>query len=414
MAYSELIKNFSKIREYMRQFYVYGFRSRSEFDMKSARGYDNERRRVESWLGEYMRFRQEDDGKIVFMSIDSRSTPHNPLYKAFKTKSFTDNDITFHFYVIDVLSGGEEYTVTEILDLFDSEYLFDFQDAKGFDESNVRKKIKEYVKLGIIKERKAGREVYLSLRKSNVPLETWTDAMNFFSEENPLGVIGSYFLDRQEESESAFRFKHSYIFSAIDSQVLYTLVEAVGEERDVNVNIRKSDGTLERNVLLHPIKLYLSTQSGRQYLLCYHSVLEKIVFVRIDNIEDAEIKEKNSASGAYKEESEKLRSHLWGVALGKGDSLERVEMTIHISDDEEFIYKRLQREKRCGAVERTDKNTCRFTAEVYDAMEMVPWIRTFFGRIKDFYCSEPKVAERLREDMRKLREFYGGESDAVQ
>ena len=30
MAYSELIKNFDRIREYMRQFYVYGFRSRTE------------------------------------------------------------------------------------------------------------------------------------------------------------------------------------------------------------------------------------------------------------------------------------------------------------------------------------------------------------------------------------------------
>ena len=28
MAYSELIKNFNKIRDYMRDFYVYGFKSR--------------------------------------------------------------------------------------------------------------------------------------------------------------------------------------------------------------------------------------------------------------------------------------------------------------------------------------------------------------------------------------------------
>ena len=27
MAYSELIKNFDRIRDYMRQFYVYGFKS---------------------------------------------------------------------------------------------------------------------------------------------------------------------------------------------------------------------------------------------------------------------------------------------------------------------------------------------------------------------------------------------------
>lgn len=46
MAYSELVKNFDRIRDYMRQFYVYGFKSRTEYDKKSARSYDNERRRM--------------------------------------------------------------------------------------------------------------------------------------------------------------------------------------------------------------------------------------------------------------------------------------------------------------------------------------------------------------------------------
>lgn len=34
MAYSELIKKFENIRDYMREFYVYGFKSREEFDKK--------------------------------------------------------------------------------------------------------------------------------------------------------------------------------------------------------------------------------------------------------------------------------------------------------------------------------------------------------------------------------------------
>lgn len=48
MAYSELIKNFERVRAYMREFYVYGFKSRTEYDAKSARSYDDERRRLES------------------------------------------------------------------------------------------------------------------------------------------------------------------------------------------------------------------------------------------------------------------------------------------------------------------------------------------------------------------------------
>ena len=53
MAFSELVKSFEKIRGYMREFYVYGFRTRSGFSGKSGRTYDNERRRLECVLGEH-------------------------------------------------------------------------------------------------------------------------------------------------------------------------------------------------------------------------------------------------------------------------------------------------------------------------------------------------------------------------
>ena len=144
MAYGELIKNFEKIRDYMREFYVYGFKSRDEYDKKSARSYDNERRRIESWLGDYMYFRQDASGKNVFLSVDSRAIPHNPLYQAFKAKSFTDNDIILHFYILDLLADGETMTVRQIVEGISERYLSKFNGTSELDESTIRKKLKEY------------------------------------------------------------------------------------------------------------------------------------------------------------------------------------------------------------------------------------------------------------------------------
>ena len=87
MAYHELIKDFERIRDYMREFYVYGFKSREEYDAKSGRSYDNERRRLESWLGAYMSFRRDAGVKRVFLSVDSRNIPRNPLYQTLDRKS---------------------------------------------------------------------------------------------------------------------------------------------------------------------------------------------------------------------------------------------------------------------------------------------------------------------------------------
>lgn len=156
MAYSELMKSFHRIRPYMRSFYVYGFRHRQEFDAKSARSYDNERRRVESWLGDYMKFGQDEDGKRVFLSVDSRSVPHNPLYRAFKAKSFTDLDITLHFLLMDLLDEEESLTLSGIQDALE-DYLAEFETAQLPDESSLRKKLSEYEKIGLVRKGKQGK-----------------------------------------------------------------------------------------------------------------------------------------------------------------------------------------------------------------------------------------------------------------
>ena len=55
-TYNEFIKNFKRVRSYMRNFYIYNFKSREAFQSKSARAYDDERRLLESWQGNHMSF----------------------------------------------------------------------------------------------------------------------------------------------------------------------------------------------------------------------------------------------------------------------------------------------------------------------------------------------------------------------
>ena len=56
--YSELIKNYNNVRRYIRDFYIYGLKSRSEYNYKSSRSYDDELRRINSWLSEYVDYNE--------------------------------------------------------------------------------------------------------------------------------------------------------------------------------------------------------------------------------------------------------------------------------------------------------------------------------------------------------------------
>lgn len=414
MAYSELVKSFERIRNYMREFYVYGFKSREEYGMKSARSYDNERRRIESWLGDYMSFHQEPSGKKVFLSMDSRRIPCNPLYKAFKAKSFTDKDITLHFYVLDILADGSALSSKEIVDRITDDYLSRFDESFSLDESTVRKKLKEYEDIGLLQSEKIGREViYRRTDNIAIGLESWADALAYYSEADPLGVVGSFLLDKLKHTEDTFRFKHHYILHALDSDVLCDLLLAIDERRAVELSVcsLRSGRDYQRTVC--PLKIYISTQSGRQYLLGYHYRGRHLTFFRLDAIKKVTAGSVENQYEKYVGFQQKFDEHLWGVSTGPDYNLDHIEMTIHFGTGEEYILQRLNREKRHGRVEIIDDQTCRFIADVYDASEMLPWIRTFIGRIVDLQCSSKFVVNTFYEDLRHMEAIYGGETDAV-
>jgi hypothetical protein len=413
MAYSELIKRFEPIRDYMRQFYLYGFRSRTEYTGKSPRSYDNERRRIESWLGDCMRFRQTEGGKNVFLSVDSRTVPENPIYNAFKAKSFTAGDVTFHFYVLDILQPGVSCTAQELLERICDDYLCHFDAPWQPDISTVRKKLREYVALGLLQAQKQGRELYYSRSESSVHLSRWADAIAFYAEADPMGIVGSTLLDKLPAKPNRFQFKHHYLLHAIDSQILLQLLSAIGSHRHVALqNLSNRRGKcLEHRVM--PLKIYISTQNGRQYLLCHHDRFHGMQFFRLDRIQAVTLLEEEPAFDVYANYNAKFRTHLWGTSDGGGHNADHLELTLRYADNEPYIPQRLEREKRNGRVEYPAPNLCKYVVNTYDAYELMPWLRTFIGRVVKLECTDRQVTEQFYADLEAMKQLYGGDNDAV-
>lgn len=421
-SYSELIKNFENMREIMREFYVYGFKSREEYNKKSSRSYDDNRRRIESWLGEYMKFVRMPEGKNVFISIDSRVSQHNPFYKALKAKSFTDGDITFHFILLDILYSSEVIlSVYEIIDKMD-EYLSEFENPMVFDESTVRKKLKEYAAQGIILAEKHGRKMMYKRAKDINLLDddndnnyNYIDVLNFFSEVAPCGVIGSFLLDKQDEKRESFNFKHHYITSAMDTDVLSMLFKAMREKSVVTVNNfnRKSKEVNEKRVV--PLRIFISVQNGRQYLIAYQPNVDAFKSLRIDYLSNVRIKEPTPRFDELRTELDKMQLNMWGVTIRRkqrnNEHLEHIEFTVKANDNEGYILRRFQREKRCGKVEKINDNLYRFSADVYDLSEMIPWIRTFICRITEISFSNKRIEKQFKDDINKMYRMYGIEEE---
>ena len=410
-SYNELIKNFEKIRAYMRDFYVYGFKSRYEYQSKSARSYDDERRRLESWLGNHMSFVRSPEGKSVFISIDSRTIKSNPLYNAWKAKSFTDGDITLHFIIFDILHDSTiKRSVSELLAEIDEKYLSDFKNPMAFDESTIRKKLKEYCESGIIVTEKEGRKMYYR-RAEGTDICTLNEALLFFSEIAPCGVIGSFILDKTETDADIFTFKHHYITGAIDSDVLALLFTAMREKRSVTISNMSRRRDLPRKNKIVPLRIFISVQSGRQHLFAYLPEYNTFQSYRIDYLSNIKLEEPTPRFDELRAELERMQGKMWGVSVKRNkwgsEHLEYVEFTIKIEDNEEFIIKRLHREKRIGTVQQLNERTYRFSAYVYDSSELIPWIRTFICRIINIKFSNKLQERKFKEDLDALYKMYG-------
>lgn len=407
MAYNELIKNFDRVRELMREFFVYGFRSREEIGkmQNSPRTYDDEKRRIESYLSDYMSYHRTAEGKSVFLSIDARTCEHNPLYNAFKAKSFTDGDITLHFLLFDALADGQKMTTEELSEKI-TDKMCSCDMAMLFDDSTIRKKAEEYVKLGLLIREKEGRKTFYS-RAWVWDIADLRDAIDYFSEEGLLGEVGSFLLDKLPEERVKFAFKHKYIAQALDDEILYTLLEGMHEKRAVTFAYRSPK---KREEILHlgtPLCIYISAQNGRRYaMVAVNGNIKNLHSYRLDYIKKVTLGRVDEKFDELRAELSVIQKNVWGVNYFPDKKLSHVEFTVNIGEGEEYIFERLNREKRCGTVERIDGQTARFYVDVCDTSELIPWVRSFIGRITRLDFSDRTAENMLKADFAECLARY--------
>ena len=400
-SFSELIKNFDKTRDYMRDFYIYGFKTRNDFQYKSSRTYDDEKRRIESWLGEFIKCSNSKKGKQVFISCDCGQINENPLYNAYRCKSFTKNDIQLHFFLLDILPEDTEnnfMSLNEITDKIINEFNI------YFEPQTIRMKLNEYIKEGIIVSKKSGRSFLYAKsgdtfeKFSGNNTEEITDMIKFFSESAPFGVIGNYILKSIKKINDIFMIKHNFIVHTLEDNILLSLCSAIDEKRYVRL---ENYGKSHKKTLITgiPIKILVSNQTGRRYIIIYSGSCRRFMSLRLDYIKNVDVLDISENYDYYKEKYNKNSVNCWGTSFGQKrskDGIEYIKMTLFIDEEKEkFILERLKREGRTGTIIKSEKNIFQYYGEFFDVSELSPWIKTFTGRIMNFETNNTALRNRF-------------------
>ncbi len=405
--FQELVKSFPKTREYVRDFFVYGFKTRNEFKNKSPRTYDNERRRLESWLSPYVRKDHVSGGSNISLAIDSSLLDTNPLFRVWKTKSFTDNDIVLHFLILDLLQEGLPLTAEAITDLLLTKYeaLFDIQ--------TVRRKCNAYAKEGLLEKRKDGKAVVFSLSltlvqwlKSN---ENMLDALSFYQMSEVFGIIGNELTEQLDCENQTFRVKHSFCVHTLEDEILLKLLDAMNQRLRIRLELKSSKNGNSAASACVPLQILISARTGRRYLCGYMHRRQRFSCFRLDSIKSITPLDSSLEYDDLLNKLKQNRSKLWGVSFQgeNGCRLDKLTMTVQVFEPtENYIVERLKREGRGGSVTRIARNVYQYEIEVFDCNEMLPWVRTFIGRILSLTCTSKSVEQRFYRDLQAMYEMY--------
>lgn len=406
--FNELIKSAAKSRDYIRDFYVYGFKSRQDFDRKSSRTYDNERRRIESWLAPYIKWEQNGTVKNVFLAFDTNALRQNPLYRIFEAKSFTDNDIMLHFYLLDMLFDGRRLTADDLSNEIAERY------GEDIDVQIVRKKANEYVSEGLFMSERCGKKLRYFLSRNPVLSKKTSDALKtalcFYQTASPIGFMGYSLMKSENLLNDIFVMKHGYFVHALEEEILLKLLEAIKEGRRVilKTESNKSEAkNLERSMDAVPLRIYVSTRSGRRFLCLYVPAKKYFFSVRLDHIKEVKIGEKITDYIKYRRLYEAGEGKCYGVSFGDAVHTDSIKLTLRIMEPEEnYILKRLETEARGGKITRVGENTYTYEISVFDGNELTPWIKTFIGRIVSFESSNEYLTEKFKRDLKQMMKMY--------
>ena len=184
-------------------------------------------------------------------------------------------------------------------------------------------------------------EKHCIIRKQIKSIKENTDILDYFSETAPCGVIGSFLLDQQpkHKHKGKFAFKHHYITGTMDSDMMCQLFEAMQKKSSATIQMLQKRTGNKTKIKVVPLQIFISVQSGRQYLMAYSRQFKRITLFRLDHMLSVKIEKEDQDFEELRKKLEHMKQYIWGVSTTSrsGERMEMVEFHVHYEENELYI-----------------------------------------------------------------------------
>ena len=402
--YNLFYKDFDSVREIVRSAFLYGGYSKADYCALtgiSPRKYEDCTRFMREVFGDSYAYVNEGKEKYARLNYKAFETATNPLAHAAAFRGFTCNDLNCYFHALDLLTDKPDgMTVEQLLDAFCDRGMV-------CDRGTVRNGLEAMVGEGYLTKEQSGRQAFykttndLSKQLSVAELEELADYLSLAKD------IGRYRLPlyslarKLPDSDFGEHIKIGGYYPAqvLDEEVRFTFETAVVEKRAVNfnyLNAKKETIQIESAV---PVKL-LDGDYGRQYAFCFLDFGRPCVVFRLDRISNLRLTDA-SLEATF---DESFLDSVWCVAIPQHQEVHCITIDFDF-DGDTSLARRLERNKKFGTVAKLESGQHRYTINIKEYTEMIPFLRTFYSYIVSMNNEDLK--RKIADDLMRLGGAYG-------
>lgn len=209
--------------------------------------------------------------------------------------------------------------------------------------------------------------------------------------------------------DAVFSYKHYFVMHTLEEQVCLDLLLAMREERWVML----TRFGRERAMRFMPVKVLVSGQSGRRYVVGKSKAGQFFAFHRLDQIERVEMAEVATDFVMEKEHFDEVRKFMWSAGFDRR-VVHQLRVTLVIDEIREaYMLDRIRMEGRHGTLVRLTSKRFVFEIATYDLNGMKPFLRTLVGRIESLDSGDPAWERQFYAEIADMYRLYFEEGTTV-
>ena len=222
------------------------------------------------------------------------------------------------------------------------------------------------------------------------------------------------------DNKNKFLFRHNPVYSILDNEIMYELLKAIKHKKTCSITYKETnadysaDNKYKKNTMIILPRYILSNEEdGRCFVIGINHKTKEVISLRLDYITTI------TETGTFPVSSNDLQllkdienniDKIWCASAYRFQKdIIPLIVTFTFSEQDTYLKRQFLQEVQRFTYEELNEHTYKATFEIFDIIEMKPWLRKFGKRIQiqENSITAKQVKKELESDWKEMAKIYG-------